>query len=75
MDFVVELSVSSISDEESLSPIEQLCKCGYTLEHATKAIEMYGDNMEEVLQYLSTTEILSPESDDIDDFELLRYVF
>ena len=67
--------MSSISDEESLSPIEQLCKCGYTLEHATKAIEMYGDNMEEVLQYLSTTEILSPESDDIDDFELLRYVF
>lgn len=72
--------MSPISDDESLTPIEQLCKCGYTLEQATEAVNMYGDNMEEVRQYLLKREIhanLSPrDSDEMDnDFDLLRYVF
>lgn len=72
--------MSPISDDESLTRIEQLCKCGYTLEQATEAVNMHGDNMEEVRQYLLKREIhanLSPrDSDEMDnDFDLLRYVF
>ena len=69
--------MSSVSDEELLTPVQQICMSGYTLEQATKALEMY-DNIEDAMQHLLNAEInTSPihDSDESDeDLKLPRYI-
>ena len=66
-------------DEEKLTPIEQICRSGYSIEQAKKAVEIHGDNMAEIMQYLLNAELnanVCPihESDEPDiGFAHMRY--
>lgn len=74
---VAELSVSSLSDDEQLTATQQICRSGYTLEQATKALELCDDNLEAAIQHLLSAEINMSSLHDIDqsddNLEILRY--